>query len=140
MGTITTYEKLEDFGRIRLSQNFFMRDFLYSEIAAWHGLRNVPTILSRPTCRKVSANTCWSRFRRRLTHPHPLRLPLAPGQQVRQRQQAQLCQQRSELRSPHLGLPRCAGQAWRIGLHRHSLARGPHREERVMNGDGLVDS
>ncbi len=42
MGTITTYEKLEDFGRIRLSQNFFMRDFLYSEIAAWHGLRNVP--------------------------------------------------------------------------------------------------
>lgn len=28
-------------GRVRLSQSFFMRDFLYREIAAWHGLRNV---------------------------------------------------------------------------------------------------
>jgi len=42
MSTISTYDRLEDFGRIRLSQNFFMRDFLHSEIAAWHGLRNVP--------------------------------------------------------------------------------------------------
>lgn len=47
MGTITAYDKLEDFGRIRLSQNFFMRDFLYSEIAAWHGLRNVPDYLEQ---------------------------------------------------------------------------------------------
>ena len=39
---ITTYTQLEDFGRIRLSRNFFMRDFLHSEIAVWHGLRNVP--------------------------------------------------------------------------------------------------
>ena len=28
---------LEDLGRVRLSRNFFMRDFLYSEIAAFHG-------------------------------------------------------------------------------------------------------
>jgi len=42
MGSITSYERLEDLGRVRLSQHFFMRDFLYSEIAAWHGLRNVP--------------------------------------------------------------------------------------------------
>ena len=33
---------LEDFGRIRLSRHFFMRDMLYSEIASVHGLRNVP--------------------------------------------------------------------------------------------------
>jgi hypothetical protein len=33
---------LEDFGRVRLSANFFMRDFLYSEIAAFHGLPNIP--------------------------------------------------------------------------------------------------
>lgn len=33
---------LEDFGRIRLSKSFFMRDFLYSEIAAILGLANVP--------------------------------------------------------------------------------------------------
>lgn len=42
MKPITSYEKLEDLGRVRLSESFFMRDFLYSEIAAWHGLRNVP--------------------------------------------------------------------------------------------------
>lgn len=34
--------KLEDLGRVRLSRNFFMRDFLYSEIANVHGLANIP--------------------------------------------------------------------------------------------------
>lgn len=36
------YEQFEQLGRVRLSPNFFMRDFLFSEIAAWHGLRNFP--------------------------------------------------------------------------------------------------
>ena len=35
-------ETLENLGRERLSPSFFMRDFLYSEIASIHGLRNVP--------------------------------------------------------------------------------------------------
>ncbi len=39
---ITSYEGLDALGRVRLSRSFFMRDFLYSEIAAWHELRNVP--------------------------------------------------------------------------------------------------
>jgi hypothetical protein len=34
--------ELEDLGRIRLSRSFFMRDFLYSEIAKHHGVPNVP--------------------------------------------------------------------------------------------------
>ncbi len=33
---------LEELGRVRLSQNFFMRDFLYSEIANFHGIPNIP--------------------------------------------------------------------------------------------------
>lgn len=33
---------LDRFGRIRLSEHYFMRDFLYSEIAAAHGIVNVP--------------------------------------------------------------------------------------------------
>lgn len=33
---------LEELGRVRLSENFFMRDFLYSEIAAFYGLQNIP--------------------------------------------------------------------------------------------------
>lgn len=35
-------KSLEDFGRVRLSKNFFMRDFLYSEIANFYGLSNIP--------------------------------------------------------------------------------------------------
>ena len=37
-----TVGELETLGRTRLSQHFFLRDFLYSEIAAVHGLLNVP--------------------------------------------------------------------------------------------------
>ena len=33
---------LEQLGRVRLSSSFFMRDFLYSEIAAIHGMNNLP--------------------------------------------------------------------------------------------------
>jgi len=33
---------LDDFGRERLSKHYFMRDFLYSEVAAAHGIANVP--------------------------------------------------------------------------------------------------
>ena len=36
-------EALEAFGRERLSKHFFMRDFLYSEISAVHGIPNVPS-------------------------------------------------------------------------------------------------
>ncbi|MBB3972757.1 hypothetical protein [Hansschlegelia beijingensis] len=35
-------QSLADFGRTRLSKSFFMRDFLFSEIAALHGFANVP--------------------------------------------------------------------------------------------------
>ena len=33
---------LENLGRERLSQNFFLRDFLHSEIANFYGLQNIP--------------------------------------------------------------------------------------------------
>jgi hypothetical protein len=42
MRTPRSMEALEDLGRVRLSPNFFMRDFLYSEIAGFHGLPNLP--------------------------------------------------------------------------------------------------
>lgn len=38
----TTVQTLTDFGRVRLSKTFFMRDFLFSDIASVHGLNNVP--------------------------------------------------------------------------------------------------
>lgn len=33
---------LEDLSRVQLSTHFFLRDFLYSEVAALHGIANVP--------------------------------------------------------------------------------------------------
>lgn len=33
---------LEKFGRVRLSKHFYMRDFLMSEISAFHGIPNIP--------------------------------------------------------------------------------------------------
>ncbi|SEQ08442.1 hypothetical protein SAMN05428969_1886 [Devosia sp. YR412] len=35
-------KSLEDLGRVQLSENFFLRDFLYSEIAVVHGFQNIP--------------------------------------------------------------------------------------------------
>ena len=37
-----TVRELTEFGKTRLSANFFVRDFLYSEIAAVHGIANIP--------------------------------------------------------------------------------------------------
>jgi hypothetical protein len=37
-----TVRSAEDFGRVRLSHSFFMRDFLYSEIANIHRMTNLP--------------------------------------------------------------------------------------------------
>ena len=38
----TTMEELEELGRVRLSKNFFMREMLYSELASFHEVRNIP--------------------------------------------------------------------------------------------------
>ena len=35
-------DTLENLGRVRLSRSFFMRDFLYSEIANFYGIPNIP--------------------------------------------------------------------------------------------------
>ncbi len=43
MKTPASVRTPEAFGRVRLSYSFFMRDFLYSEIAAVEGMRNLPS-------------------------------------------------------------------------------------------------
>ena len=37
-----TVAALEKLGRVRLSRSFFMREFLYSEIANLHAMSNIP--------------------------------------------------------------------------------------------------
>ena len=38
----TSMKALEELGRVRLSEHFFMREMLYSEIANFHGIPNIP--------------------------------------------------------------------------------------------------
>jgi hypothetical protein len=40
--TPKSVKTLEDFGRIRLSKSFFMRDFLHSEISQVESIPNIP--------------------------------------------------------------------------------------------------
>jgi hypothetical protein len=42
MRTPNSMKGLEELGRIRLSRNFFFRDFLFSEISSFHGIPNIP--------------------------------------------------------------------------------------------------
>lgn len=57
--SLRSVSALEDFGRVRLSKSFFMRDFLYSEISQIHGVPNVPANpalaieVGRQLCEKV---------------------------------------------------------------------------------------
>jgi len=37
-----TMKALEELGRVRLSDSFFMRDMLYSEISNHYGISNIP--------------------------------------------------------------------------------------------------
>jgi hypothetical protein len=39
---VNSIRMLDKLGRVRLSQNFWMREFLYSEVANLHGIPNVP--------------------------------------------------------------------------------------------------
>ena len=41
-GAPGSVRSLEELGRVRLSASFFMRDFLHSEIADFHGILNIP--------------------------------------------------------------------------------------------------
>ncbi len=42
MNRPTSVDTLTTLGRVRLSRHFFMRDMLYSEIANFHGVQNIP--------------------------------------------------------------------------------------------------
>ena len=56
MNTTALYKKLDELGRIRLSDNFFLREFLYSEIAIAYGLVNIPENLDVAV--KVGSELC----------------------------------------------------------------------------------
>ena len=42
MRSVSSYSALEMLGRVRLSRHFYFRDFLYSDIANYYGIPNIP--------------------------------------------------------------------------------------------------
>ena len=69
MHSIKSMRALEELGRVRLSPNFFMRDFLHSEIASVYGLKNIPDdpdlaiAAGRKLCEEA-LEPLWDRFGR----------------------------------------------------------------------------
>ena len=47
MNKPVSVQALEEFGRVRLSESFFMSDFLYSEISQIAGIPNIPDFPDR---------------------------------------------------------------------------------------------
>jgi hypothetical protein len=94
----------EALGRVRLSASFFMRDFLHSEIAAIYGMANMPDdpdlAIAAGWPLRASAGAVAGDVR---SAGHPVRLPFARSQRLRQRAFSQLRLQREKSGTPHLG-------------------------------------
>jgi hypothetical protein len=100
---------LEELGRVRLSISFFMRDFLHSEIADFHGIQNIPDApeLAIAAGRKLCEHLLeplQATFGR-LAIRSGYRAPAV--NQFGNHHGAQLRIEPTRLRPPHLGPSRC---------------------------------
>ena len=122
-----TVRSAETLGRVRLSRSFFMRDFLYSEIANVHGMTNLPddpdlaTAAGRGLCEHLlePLQATLGRLAIRSAYRAP------GGERLRQRAFPELRLERTRSRAPYLG---SAQRRWRHGrddLPGHSLAGRP---------------
>ena len=117
---------LEEFGRVRLSASFFMRDFLHSEIADFCGIPNIPD--APEVAIAAGRNLCEL-----LLEPlhdlrpagDPLCLSRPRGQRVRQPSWAQLRLESTQLRPPHLGPSRCRRRYGGDGDNRRAVVCRP---------------
>ena len=83
---------LEELGRVRLSENFFMRDFLYSEIANFYRIQNIPDDpdLAIMAGRKLCEEALEPLGRALRPHLDPLRLSQPRGKSVWEPARSQL--------------------------------------------------
>ena len=117
---------LEEFGRVRLSASFLMRDFLHSEIADFHGIPNIPDApdlaiaAGRKLCEQLlePLQATFGRLAIRSAYR-------ARGQRVRQPSRAQLRLEPTQLWPPHLGPSRCRGRYGGDGDRRRAVVRRP---------------
>ena len=124
-----TVRSAETFGRVRLSQSFFMRDFLYSEIANLHGLaeparRPRPGDRRRPEAVRASARTAAGDVR---AAGDPVGLSRPGGQRLRQRAFPELRLERTQSRAPYLGSAQRGWRHRRDGQLGRALAGRPPR-------------
>ena len=76
---------LEKLGRVRLSEHFFMREMLHSEIASFHGIPNIPddpdlAIAAGVPALRRAAGATPRHLRARVD---PFRVPLRRGEHLR---------------------------------------------------------
>ena len=134
-------KSLEDLGRVRLSENFFMRDFLYSEVANLYGVPNIPddpdlAIETGPGALRKPAGAAPEEIR---AHLDPLGLSQSRGGAGVQRAGAQL-RQAGDANTPSTsgtgatpeGIRRRDGDGDRARLHPLLPAH------RALGGDGVV--
>ena len=141
MKTPASVKGLETLGRIRLSDSFFLRDFLFSEISAIHGIPNIPDNpdLAIAAGRRLCAELLEPPNADPRRHQYPQRIPLRRAERIRQPAQTQQCLERQGLRRTHLGPPR---RRWLHGgdrLYRHPAVRRPVCRRGRLAGTGLVD-
>jgi hypothetical protein len=115
---------LEELGRMRLSASFFMRDFLHSEIADFHGIPNIPDApdlaiaAGRKLCEELlePLQVTFGRLSIRSAYR-------APAVNEFGNRQGLSCA--SQLRPPHLGPSRCRGRHGGDGNRRRPLVCRP---------------
>ena len=131
---------LEEFGRVRLSASFFMRDFLHSEIADFYGIPNIPdapdlaVAAGRKLCEHLlePLQATFGRLAIRSGYR-------ARGQRVRQPSRAQLRIEATQSWPPHLGPSRRRGCYGRDGDRRRAMVCRPLPRRRGLARTCMVD-
>ena len=112
---------LDDFGRERLSEHFFMRDFLYSEVSAVHGIPNVPddAELAVSAGKGLCENLLETASKHIRSCRNTLRVPKYRGKRLLQRPRHELLQQRGKLRPATFGIIAMPRTAWAPQIRNH---------------------
>jgi hypothetical protein len=140
--TISSFKALEKFGRIRLSDNFFMRDFLYSEISNFYGIPNLPDNPARAIeagqhlCRELlePLNATFGRIAIRSAYR-------SSSVNAAGNENGHNCARNEANYARHIwDIPDEDGLDWRNRVHRRSLVHGPLCRWRRLAWSCLLDS
>ncbi len=142
MKTPKSVKSAEAFGRVRLSQSFFMRDFLHSEIAAMTGMHNLPD--DPDLAIAAGRNLCEHLLEPLQANFGRLAIRSAyrsPEVNAYGNAHFQNCGSNERNRARHIW--GSAQQRWRHGSddkHRRALAGRSFRQRCYLAGNGVVDS